>query len=89
VQRFISGLPKDYHNIIEFDEPKTLEDTIRKARYCYEQLGLQTEPHKGWKKKNSSGFQKNGFKPPRFKNYKKDSRMRFPTRSVRQHNFPS
>jgi hypothetical protein len=28
VQRFISGLPKDYQNKIEFDEPKTLEDTI-------------------------------------------------------------
>jgi hypothetical protein len=28
VQRFISGLPKDYQNMIEFDEPRTLEDTI-------------------------------------------------------------
>ena len=36
VQRFISGLPKKYQNIIEFDEPKTLEGTIRKARYCHE-----------------------------------------------------
>jgi hypothetical protein len=89
VQRFISGLPKDYQNRIEFDEPKTLEDTIRKARYCYEQLGHRTEPREGWKQKNSSGFQKKGFKSPRFKNYKKDSRMSFPTRSVRQQNFPS
>jgi hypothetical protein len=36
VQRFISGLPKDYRKRIEFDEPKTLEDTIRKANYCHE-----------------------------------------------------
>jgi hypothetical protein len=28
VQHFIIGLPKDYQNIIEFDEPKTLEGTI-------------------------------------------------------------
>jgi hypothetical protein len=89
VQRFISGLPKDYQNVIEFDEPKTLEDTIRKARYFYEQLGHRTEPREGWKHKNSLGFQKKGFKSPRFKNYKKDSRMSFPTRSVHQHNFPS
>jgi hypothetical protein len=89
VQRFISGLPKDYQNRIEFDEPKTLEDTIRKARYCYEQLGHRTEPREGWKQKNSSGFQKKGFKSPKFKNYKKDSRMSFPTRSVHQQNFPS
>jgi hypothetical protein len=38
VQRFISGLPQTYWNKIEFDEPKTLEDTIQKARYCYEQF---------------------------------------------------
>jgi hypothetical protein len=38
-QRFISGLPKEYRNRIEFDEPKTLEDTIRKATYCHEQYG--------------------------------------------------
>jgi hypothetical protein len=28
VQCFINGLPKDYRDIIEFDEPKTLEGTI-------------------------------------------------------------
>jgi hypothetical protein len=77
VQRFISGLPKDCQNKIEFDKPKTLEDTIQKARYCYEHLGLQTEPREGWKQKNSSGFHKKGFRPPRFKNYKKDSMVRF------------
>jgi hypothetical protein len=49
VQRFISGIPKDYQNMIEFDEPRTLEDTILKARYCYEQFGLRTEPREGWK----------------------------------------
>jgi hypothetical protein len=89
VQRFISGLPKDYQNRIEFDEPKTPEDTIRKARYCYEHLGHRTEPHEGWKPKNSSGFHKKGFKSPRFKDYKKNSRMSFPARSVHQLNFPS
>jgi hypothetical protein len=35
-QRFISGLPKEYGNRIEFDELKTLEDTIQKATYCHE-----------------------------------------------------
>jgi hypothetical protein len=28
VQRFISGLPKEYRNRIKFDEPKALEDTM-------------------------------------------------------------
>jgi hypothetical protein len=44
-QRFISGLPKEYWNRIEFDEPKTLEDIIRKATYCHEQYGHQAESH--------------------------------------------
>jgi hypothetical protein len=79
VQRFISGLPKDYQNRIEFDEPKTLEDTIRKTRYCYEHLGHRKKPHEGWKQKNNLGFQKKVFKSPRFKKYKKDSRTSFPT----------
>ena len=79
VQGFISGLPKTYQNRIEFDEPKTLEDIIRKARYCYEQLESQTEPREDWKQKNSSGFEKKGFKSPRFKSYRKDSRMSLPT----------
>ena len=56
VQRFISGLPKDYQNRIDFDEPKTLEETIRKERYCYEQLGHRTKPRENWKQKNSLGF---------------------------------
>ena len=42
VQRFISGLPQTYWNSIEFDEPKTLEDTIWKVRYCYEKFKNKT-----------------------------------------------
>jgi len=36
IQRFNSGLPHSYWDRIEFDEPRTLEEAIRKARYCYE-----------------------------------------------------
>jgi hypothetical protein len=35
MQRFISGLPQSFQDKIEFDEPKILEVTIRKARYFY------------------------------------------------------
>jgi hypothetical protein len=88
-QRFISGLPKEYRNRIEFDEPKTLEDTIRKATYCHEQYGHRAESRGDWKQKNGSKFQKKGSKSSGFKNYKKNHRMNFPTRSVLQQNFPS
>jgi hypothetical protein len=43
MQRFISGLPQSFQNIIYFDEPNTLEDVIRKARYCYEQFNHKTK----------------------------------------------
>jgi hypothetical protein len=89
VQRFISGLPQSYRDRIEFDEPKILEKTIQKARYCYEQSGSQTKPHEYWKKKNSLRFKENGFKSSRFKNYRKGYRMSLPTRSVYQQSFPS
>jgi hypothetical protein len=32
IQRFLSELPQSYQGKIEFDEPKTLENTIRKAK---------------------------------------------------------
>ena len=36
-QYFLSGLPQAYKDRIEFDEPRTLEEEIRKAKYCYDQ----------------------------------------------------
>ena len=33
VQRFLSGFPKSYKDRIEFYEPRTLEDAIRKVKY--------------------------------------------------------
>jgi hypothetical protein len=53
MERFMSGLPQSFQDIIEFDEPKILEDTIRKAMYCYEQFTNKTKPHEDWKKKSS------------------------------------
>ena len=37
IHRFLSGLYQSYKEIIEFYEPRTLEEEIRKAKYCYEQ----------------------------------------------------
>jgi hypothetical protein len=57
--------------------------------YYYEQFKNKTKPHEDWKKKSSSRFKKNGFKPSRFKRYGKGSNMSLPTKSVYQQNFPS
>ena len=37
IQHFLSGLPQSYKYRIDFDEPRTLEEAIRKAKYCYDQ----------------------------------------------------
>jgi hypothetical protein len=37
IQRFLSGLPSYYKEKIQYDEPRTLTETIRKARYLHEQ----------------------------------------------------
>ena len=36
IQRFMSGIPQYYKDKIEFYEPRTLEEAIRKAKYCYD-----------------------------------------------------
>jgi hypothetical protein len=89
MQRFISGFPKSFQDKIEFDEPKTLEDTIWKARYFYEKFKNKPEPHKDWKKKSILGFKKKAFKSSRFKNHGKIYKMSLPTKSVYHNNFPS
>ena len=36
IHHFLSGLHQSYKEKIEFDEPQTLEEAIRKAKYCYD-----------------------------------------------------
>ena len=70
IQHFLSGLPQSYKDIIEFYEPITLEEAIRKAKYCYEKSKGKLDYHKTWKdKKNEKYYQrKKGFKPSSFRN---------------------
>ena len=36
IQRFLSYLPQSYKDIIEFENPKYLNEVFRKARMCYD-----------------------------------------------------
>jgi len=51
IQRFLSGLPSFYKDRIQFDEPKTLEVAIRKAKHMYEQGKGKTDFRKSWQGK--------------------------------------
>ena len=56
VQWFLSGFTQAYKDIIEFYEPRTLEEAIRKAKYCYEQRKGKPDYHKAWKDKKNENF---------------------------------
>ena len=70
IQWFLSGLPQTYKDRIEFYEPRTLKEAIRKAKYCYEQRKGKPDYHTTWKDKKNEKFdqRKKGFKPSRFRN---------------------
>jgi hypothetical protein len=89
MQCFLSGLPQSFQDHIEFDEPKTLEDTIRKEKCCYEQSKPEMEHNKVWKKKDKMGLKRKGFKSSKFKNYGRNTKSIFSTRSAKNHNFPT
>jgi hypothetical protein len=48
IQIFMSGIPSFYSDKIHFDEPKTLEESIRKAKYLYEQRKRRPTFQKAW-----------------------------------------
>ena len=42
IQRFMSGIPQAYIERIEFEKHRTLEEAIRKAKYCYDRKKRKT-----------------------------------------------
>eukprot|EP00253_Pinus_taeda_P017918 PITA_17918 len=55
VQRFVSSLPLTMRERIEFDNPKTMDEEIRKARLCYQQNKSKGENSgKRWTDKRGS-----------------------------------
>ena len=66
VQWFLSYIPFHIKYRIEYDNPKTLEEAMRKANFCYEQ-NHKNESMPNWKAKRSNNFEqkKKGFVPNR------------------------
>jgi len=67
--RFLSGLHAFCKNKIQFDEPKTLEETTKKAKYFYDQSKGKPDLQKSWrdKKNDKQDQRKKEFQPPFFK----------------------
>jgi len=66
IQRFLSGFPSHYKYQIQYDEPKTLEEEIRKAKCLHEQCKGREDFRRNWKdkKQGNQDQRKKGFKPP-------------------------
>ena len=64
IQMFPSCLPTSFKDIIEFDNPNTLGEVMRKADFFYEQ-GKMRENIPNWKNKRTSHFdqKRKGFNP--------------------------
>eukprot|EP00253_Pinus_taeda_P028202 PITA_28202 len=55
VQRFVSGLPMYMRERIEFDNPKSMDEAIRKARICYQQSKQKGDStNRKWNEKKNS-----------------------------------
>ena len=65
ILRFLSGLPSIYKDQINYDEPLTLKECIRKEKCLYEQGKKRKYLHKSWKSnmKTKQEQRKNGFNP--------------------------
>jgi hypothetical protein len=89
MKHFLSGMPQYFQDQIEFNDPKTLEDTIRKEKRCYDRSKHEMEHNKVWKKKEKMGLKRKGFKSSIFNNYGKNIKSSFPTRSAQHQKFPT
>ena len=73
IQHFFSGFPLSYKDKIEFYEPRTMEEEIRKDKYCYEKSKGKPDYHKTWKDKKNENYnqRKKGLKPANVRNQQK------------------
>jgi hypothetical protein len=70
IQRYLSGFPPFINEKIQYDDPKTLEETIRQAKCLYDQQKIRKTLQKSWKDKNKFNMdqRKKRIKTPFFRN---------------------
>jgi hypothetical protein len=70
IQRFLSGLPYFYSDKIHYDNPRNLEEAIKRENHLCEQSRGRPLFQKVWndKMKGKKYQRQKGFKPPFFKN---------------------
>ena len=56
-------MPNFYKDKLEFDEPKTLYEAMRKAKLMYDQSKSKSENPLNFKRRDGNGFKRTEFKP--------------------------
>jgi len=92
VQRFVSNLPLTMRERIEFDNPKTMDEAIRKARLCYqknkskgENSGKRWTDKRGSKMPMGSKGARNSFQ----KGFSKGANTKNPTKNQNRFKPPA
>jgi hypothetical protein len=69
IQRYLSGLPSFISEKIQYDDPKTMEETIRKEKCLYDQHKGKPTFQRSWedKRKFKKEQRQKGNKPPFFR----------------------
>ena len=57
IQRFLSFFPPMFKEIIEYGNPKTLEEAMRKENLCYGQNKNKRDNIPNWKNKRHKSFE--------------------------------
>jgi hypothetical protein len=70
IQRYLSGFPPSIGDKIQYDDPKTMEETIRREKCLYEPQREKTTFRKDWddQKKFKKEQRQKGNKPSFFRN---------------------
>jgi hypothetical protein len=70
IQRYLSGLPPPIGDKFQYDEPKTMEETIRREKCLFEQQREKPTFRNAWddQKKFKKEQRQKGNKPPFFRN---------------------
>jgi hypothetical protein len=77
IQRFLSGFPSFYNDNIQYDNPMTLKEVIRREKHLYDHSRGRLVFQNTWndKMKGKRDQMKKGSKPPFFKNNSKENQQ--------------
>jgi hypothetical protein len=70
IQSYLNGLPSSISDKIQYDDPKTMEETLRREKCLYDQQKEKPTSQKDWEDKNKFKREqrKKRKKPPFFRN---------------------